>query len=268
MKFFVWGNLDYALREAEYDDAVHCGHYDTKGIVGDWILSQQRWHEEHRKQGKDIGMQAAIFTTGPYLDMILSDYTVMTPKVAADGAVEWRVPLGNGKIPYIALDDVGFYTRWLFDNSFTDSGSPGRAAGMDLKVATAHLDHQEIATAFTAVTGTPARSIDLPWDDYVKLYPVRDMKFGMEYNSMPPEDGSLMTWGQNFRGFWELWRRSGGDEPLVKRDYELLDEIHPGRVKGVREWFERHREQCEAVAKGKNGVVLKSQKDRFGGGRL
>jgi hypothetical protein len=39
--------------------------------------------------------------------------------------VTWRVPLGDGAVPHVALEDCGYYARWLFDN-------PERANGMNL----------------------------------------------------------------------------------------------------------------------------------------
>lgn len=32
-KWFVWGNLDYALKKGGYDEKYRCGHYDGKGRV-------------------------------------------------------------------------------------------------------------------------------------------------------------------------------------------------------------------------------------------
>ncbi len=34
LKFYVWGNLDYALKKANWDAKFRCGHYDGKGRVG------------------------------------------------------------------------------------------------------------------------------------------------------------------------------------------------------------------------------------------
>lgn len=34
IKFYVWGNLDYTLKKANWDPKFRCGHYDGKGRVG------------------------------------------------------------------------------------------------------------------------------------------------------------------------------------------------------------------------------------------
>jgi hypothetical protein len=135
IRFFVYGNLDYALKKAGYDSRFRAGHYDGKGRIGEWILFQNQANRDR--------MGAAVFTTGPYMEMAVSAMTPMTPSVE-DGVVTWRVPLGNGTVPHVALDDCGYYARWLFDN-------PDRANGMDLEVAIAQIGYRELAAAFERV---------------------------------------------------------------------------------------------------------------------
>ena len=94
IKFFVYGNLDYALKKSGYHSKFRTGHYDGKGRMAEWILSQ------NRSNGDRMG--AAIFTTGPYIEMAVSPRTPMTPTIE-DGVVTWRVPLGNGAVPHVAL---------------------------------------------------------------------------------------------------------------------------------------------------------------------
>jgi hypothetical protein len=102
VSFFVFGNLDYSLKKSGYDPRFRAGHYDGKGRVGEWILSQNRDNSKR--------MKAALFTTGPYLEMAISSLTPMTPQVE-DGVVTWRVPLGDGAVNHVALEDCGFYVR-------------------------------------------------------------------------------------------------------------------------------------------------------------
>ena len=92
--------------------------------------------------------------------MAISSQTIMTPTVE-DGIVTWRVPLGEGAVVHVALEDCGHYVKWLFDQ-------PERASGMDLEVAIAHIPYKELAEAFEKVTGHPARYIDTSLDDYWK----------------------------------------------------------------------------------------------------
>ena len=102
VKFFVYGNLDYGLKKAGYDSKYRVGHYDGKGRIAEWILLQN--------QANSARMGAAIFTSGPYIEMTISPLTPMAPSVE-DGVVTWRVPLGDGAVPHVSLEDCGYYVR-------------------------------------------------------------------------------------------------------------------------------------------------------------
>jgi hypothetical protein len=226
IKFFVYGNLDYGFKKSGYDSRFRTGHYDGKGRVGEWILFQNQVNRDR--------MGAAVFTSGPYIEMALSPGTPMTPTVE-DGVVTWRVPLGDGAVPHVSLEDCGFYVRWLFDHS-------ERANGMNLEVAVDHIAYADLAAAFEKVTGHPARYIDTDLDTYWRNGPlsaIADTSAG--YNA-DPNDKSTMSVRDNFTGFWNLWKYG-----IVKRDYALLDEIHPNRIKSAEQWFrtedQRGREQ-------------------------
>jgi len=209
IKFFVYGNLDFALKKSGYDPKFRTGHYDGKGRIGEWILFQNQ-HNKGR-------MGAALFTTGPYIEMTISSLTVMTPTIE-DGVATWRVPLGDGAVTHVALDDCGYYVRWLFDH-------PERASGMDLEVAIADIPYGELAAAFSKVTGHPAQYIDTSLEDYWTKGPMRraaDVPAG--YNA-PAADPSTMSLRDNFTGFWNLWKHR-----VVKRDYALLDEVRNAKM--------------------------------------
>ena len=46
------------------------------------------------------------------------------------------------------------------------------------------------------------------------------------------KDPATMNIRDNFTGFWNIWKYG-----IVKRDYKLLDEIHPNRIKSAEDWF-------------------------------
>ena len=235
LKFFVYGNLDYTLKKAGYDSRFRTGHYDGKGRIAEWILLQ---NQDNRDR-----MAAAIFTTGPYIEMAFSGRSVMTPTVE-DGVVTWRVPLGDGAVVHVALEDCAYYVRWLFDH-------PERANGMDLQVAVEHVRYAELAAAFERVTGRPAQYIDTSLDDYFNggLKAVADKPAG--YNA-DPSDKSTMSFRDNFTGFWNMWKHN-----IIERDYALLDEIHPNRIRSVEQWL-RRADQHEREA-GRGGLWEKVQ---------
>lgn len=223
IKFFVHGNLDYGYKKGGYDPQFRCGHYDGKGRVAEWIL----------QQSKDNGakMGAALFTTGPYIQMALGKTTPMSP-IVEDGVVTWRVPLGSGAVPHVALEDCEHYVRWLFDHQ-------KEAAGLDLAVALDHVDYNDLAAAFTKVTGHQARYVDTDLDTYWQiggLSAIAGRATG--YNAIA-DDPAAMSIRDNFTGFWNLWKHSGGNKGVIQRDYALLDRIHPTRIRSVEEWLRR-----------------------------
>src|SRR6516165_7583435 len=217
IKFLVYGNLDYGLKKSGYDSRFRAGHYDGKGRMGEWVLFQNQVNRDR--------MGAAVFTSGPYIEMVISPGTPMTPTVE-DGVVTWRVPLGEGAVPHVSLEDCGFYVRWLFDH-------PERSNGMNLEVAIEHVKYADMAAAFEKVTGHPARYIDTDLDAYWNgpLKRAADLPAG--YNA-DPRDKSTMSFRDNFTGFWNIWKHG-----IVTRDYALLDEIHPKRIRTVEQWLRR-----------------------------
>jgi NmrA-like family len=229
IKFFVYGNLDYGLKKSGYDSRFRTGHYDGKGRMGEWILFQNQANRDR--------MGAALFTSGPYIDMVISPQTILTPTVE-DGIVTWRVPLGNGAVPHVALEDCGFYVRWLFDH-------PERANGMDLEVAIDHISYADLAAAFEKVTGHPAQYIDTDLDTYWNApRNKRNADTPAGYNA-DPNDKSTMSFRDNFTGWWNLWKYG-----IVKRDYALLDEIHPNRIRSAEQWFRREDQLGRELGKG------------------
>lgn len=226
VQLFVLGNLDYMYKKSGFRPQFHAGHYDGKGRVGDFILAQNK-DAEYRKLAK---MRSSLFTTGPYIEMTLGKATPFAPIVENDTAV-WRVPLQQGAVPFTALDDCGFYVKYLFDH-------PAEADGLDLAVALDHVTFTEYTRAYTAVTGHPARWEDVDLQQHLEraFGPRVDLPAG--YNA-DPEDPATMTIRQNFTAFFETFRNSGGNKGILKRDYEFLDRIHPGRIRSVEEWLRR-----------------------------
>ncbi|KAF7585193.1 hypothetical protein BBP40_011800 [Aspergillus hancockii] len=247
INFFVYGNLDFVYKKSGYNPKFRTGHYDGKGRVGEWILQQNRDNKER--------MGAAVFTTGPYIEMAISLATPMMPTIE-DGVLTWRVPLGDGAVPHVALDDCAYYARWLFDN--TD-----RASGIDLEVAIDHIGYHDLAAAFEKVTGHPARFIDTSLEDYwrySRFGQAADMPAG--YNA-DINDKATMTIKENFTGFWTMWKHSGKNQGVIQRDYRLLDEIFPGRIRSAEEWFRLEDEKGRKKGLGSLWERVQEESMRF-----
>ncbi|KAI9714796.1 MAG: hypothetical protein M1820_000085 [Bogoriella megaspora] len=259
VKFFVYGNLDYVHKKSGYDPRLRAGHYDGKGRVGEWILMQS-------KDGNGKKMGAACFTTGPYIDMSIARATITSPTLE-DGVVTWRVPLGDSAVAHVALKDCGHYVRWLFDH-------PDRANGLDLEVAIDHIRYADLATAFEKVTGKPARYVDVSLEEYWESGPAAHIAGRSSAYNSDPSDPAAMTFKENFTGFWNIWKYGGAKDGFLTRDYRLLDEIHPNRIRSAEQWFrledERGRKAglgslWERVQPDNLKPVLKIQEDGFRG---
>ena len=65
IKFFVYGNLDYALKKSGYDSRFRAGHYDGKGrIAHKWqgpgkasLIELQKPKNQNRQQAKQVPIQ-------------------------------------------------------------------------------------------------------------------------------------------------------------------------------------------------------------------
>lgn len=114
---------------------------------------------------------------------------------------------------------------------------------MDLEVAIEHITYADIAGAFEKVTGHRAQYIDTDLEAYwgSPLKAAADLPAG--YNADPNDKGT-MSFRDNFTGFWNVWKHD-----LITRDYALLDEIHPNRIRSA-EWFTREDQLGKNLGKG------------------
>jgi len=223
VKHYVWGALDYSLKYGKYKEEFRCGHYDGKGRVTEWLLAQ-----------KGLDIVPSVLTTGPYMEMLYDGMFV--PKLVEGGkTLEFRQPLGpHGKVPMVALEDVGVFGLWVFDNF-------DQMKYRDLKVATAHVDFNEVVAAFNSLQAEKGGNMQARWKPlpmsqfFADMGVPKGVPVTQVFDSSARHGAEGMTFEDNFSGFWTLWSAN-----VVERDYALLDEIHPGRVRSVREWMEKH----------------------------
>ncbi|KAJ5833629.1 hypothetical protein N7474_001940 [Penicillium riverlandense] len=229
VQHYVYACADFALKHANWDEKYHWGHNDAKGRVAEYILAQ----------GQE-GMKSSVLTTGPYMNMLWDGMFVPTQR--PDGSFVWANPAKSGKIPMIALEDIGHYSLWLFDNL-------QESAGMNLKVATDEVSFVDIAAVFTEVTGKKGVHKYVPLEEYlpsVEPFPNAPANFAAGPNAV--RDESTMTWRENFSAWWRYW----GEGRAERRDMPLLDRIHPGRIKSLGEWMAKvhYDGQPKSVLKG------------------
>lgn len=135
---------------------------------------------------------------GEFYTEMLSAF--LPPRVTQDGSYTFSGPTGNGYMAFTELAQYGPYTRWIFDNP---TRSVGQYIGFDRYYATL----QDVAEAFTRVTGKRAIAVDITNDEWVaevKGYPTPDAK--IPWNTPGDEDdGSRISFRQSFTGFWNIY---------------------------------------------------------------
>jgi hypothetical protein len=111
---------------------------------------------------------------------------------------------------------------------------PKRSARLKVGIAIAHMTGAEIAAAFEAVTGKRARYEDVPLQEELYRLPQNWSKC-LTWIDNP----ILSTAAEHFGPWWNIFRDSGVNTVCWQRDYELLDEIIPNRIRGVEEWMRK-----------------------------
>ncbi|KAK0101951.1 hypothetical protein ONS95_001240 [Cadophora gregata] len=232
VRHFIWGSLDSSYQISGYEARFRTGHFDGKAKVAQWIGAQP----------KDGKMSWSVLTSCMYVEMLSEILRPMSEVVDGEEVMVFKAPVGEGKPPFIYLNDLGRYARWMVEN-------PEESRGLNLRIATESVGWEGIAKAFSEVTGKKAVFKDVTLDEYFSsgVFPDPDAKVG---HSVDHDDETLQTYRQNFTGFWNTWKES-----VLQRDYELLDRILPDRVKSVKEWMEL------TAYTGQPGNVLKDYVD-------
>ncbi|KAL7947035.1 hypothetical protein V8C42DRAFT_352448 [Trichoderma barbatum] len=230
LEHFVYAGLEYASKLGNFHPKYRCSFLDAKGKVADYISAQPT-----------APMAWSVLTSCTYMEA-LSERLRPFPDPKDPTTLIFAAPLGSAKCPLIHLEDYGAYARWMFD-------TPARSNGLNLHVATEDIDWNDLAASFTELTGKKAIYRSVTLDQYFKLgaMPNLDAKLG---HSADPDDPTLQTFRESFSGFWNNWK-----DELSKRDYNLLDEILPTRVKSVGEWMKKTGYTGEAKS------ILKDYRD-------
>lgn len=187
-------------------------------------------------------MAWSVLSTGPYATRLWEH----PPVQDEDGIYVLRIPLGKtGAMALVSLEDTGEYAKWMFEN-------PERSAGMQLGTAIAHVTGAEQAKAFETVTGKKARYEDIPLEQALENFP----KGKVGAKGAGYDDPTLKTAAEHFGPWFNIWKDSGGNTGCWQRDYALLDEILPGRVRTLEEWMRNVGYNGEAKRILKTGLSL------------
>lgn len=230
LNHFIYAGYEYASKLGNFDPKYRCGHLDGKAKVVEYLSVQPA-----------LPMAWSALISCMYMEG-LGEVLCPYPDTENPSTLVFAAPLGTAKCPLIYLKDYGDYARWMLD-------TPTRSRGMVLHVGTEDISWDELSTVFTEVTGIKSVYRDVTLDEYFQLGVFQDPEAKVGY-SINPDDPTLLTIRDNFSGLWNTWK-----DGLTKRDYNLLDEILPTRVKSVKAWMEK------TGYKGEPAPVLKDYRD-------
>jgi hypothetical protein len=154
----------------------------------------------------DTGLSWSIMNTGVYMEMLEAPY-VGPFNVRADGTRVFASQMEDGKLSMMTLKDVGFWTRWIFDDQ-------------DLNVASDMLDWDTLVATFTRVTGHPAVHLRLAREEWWSYFIDADVT---PMASTAVRGDSSTTVKENYTRWWALYR-----DEMIERDMDWIKSIHPG----------------------------------------
>lgn len=219
LKHYVWSSLDYGLKKADYRPEFHCAHLDAKGRIADWLTTKQFSTDPNK-------FKWTSFNNGPYMEMLFEPHFL--PQIHDDGTRVFAAPLGKGHVPVIALSDLGFVARYIFDH-------PAETAGKNIEFASDFLAWSDLAAAFTKVTGIPAVYQPVTYEQWLAAQPRRAGPVAVEDVS-----GSGMSFAENFRAWWKLY-----ENDICKRDLDFCRRIHP-KLQDIETWIRVNKYEGKA----------------------
>ncbi|MDI5969320.1 NmrA family NAD(P)-binding protein [Streptomyces sp. SL13] len=196
---FIWSSLDSAVTLTGHP----VPHFDSKAAVTAHIHLMRS--EEMLRKDTDgwYTHHVSVLTTAPYFENLRDR---LTPRPDGRGGLTFKLPLGTARYPLVALDDIAWFAGHMFDN-WQSWGA------RDLAVIGDSLTGDEIAAAFTKVTGTPSTYVPMSHDELNAAVP----DFGHDYAAM-----------FQFFADRDLYTRD--------RDINLLRRLHPG-VMTFQDWL-------------------------------
>ncbi|KAJ3580323.1 hypothetical protein NPX13_g231 [Xylaria arbuscula] len=132
---------------------------------------------------------------------------------------------------------------------------------MEMECTIAHITLAEFARAFSAVTGKPAQWIDNDLEEHLSTVWGDKADWPAGYNA-GVKDPATMTLRENFRAWFNVLRASGGNTGVIKRDYEKMDRVYPGRTRSAEEWLRKENEK--GLKKGLGSLWDRIQPENLG----
>jgi uncharacterized protein YbjT (DUF2867 family) len=151
LQHVIWSTLEDTRRWMQLDDPrmptlmgrYKVPHFDAKGEADQFF--------------RDAGVPTTFLLTSFYWDNLI--FFGSGPKPAADGKLDFVLPMGQAKLPGIAAEDIGRCAHGVFRRG-------GDLIGQTVGIAGEHLTGAEMAAALTRALGREVRHLDVPPDVY------------------------------------------------------------------------------------------------------
>jgi hypothetical protein len=213
LRHFVYSSIDYYLQLTNFDHKYAAHHTNGKGRVHTYLQGMSSPAHPASK------LAWTVLVTGAYNEDLVGG--PMVPHIAADGTRILKMPLGDGHLPLMTLQDCGVFARKIFQDREAWSGRT-------LNAVSHFATGREIAEPLTRVAGVPARYEPVTVAEFLTGIPYADGPV----SSMYP-DG--ITFAENSA----LWWPGFEDSVLLKlgtRDLDELRRIHPG-LQSLQDWM-------------------------------
>jgi len=202
--------LDYASKKAGWKEEYASDIWDGPGRVSDYLLSQTNDIKDPKST------LYTILTGSPYMDMMNVLFAPLN--VRKDGTVVFAAPVGNGRSPFLAIKDGGFWARKIIDN-------PETMTGKNIEIASDVVSWPTIVETFTRVTGKPAVYKSLTTDEWFDLFENTELSAAVA----PARPSG--TWRQSFGTWFALMR-----DEIIQRDMDWIKSVHPNTT-SLEQWM-------------------------------
>ncbi|NEU76921.1 NmrA/HSCARG family protein [Hassallia byssoidea VB512170] len=217
VQHFVYSSLDSCVTLSH--GRIPVPHFDAKAAVEHEI--NWRRSDEFMRQEADgwYSRHVTVLVTLPYIENV-KQFAVPERGTLSDGreGVIFRLPLADAQWSMVALDDIAFFTAYVFAH-------PDEWGGRTLPIGSDSLTFQEIAATLERVSGVPAEYRPMTLEEYAALgltnvHDVINMlRFCIEYG-MPRDRESLRKIHPDLMTFEQWVKKTGwrGEPGEVQKD--------------------------------------------------
>ena len=151
LEHVIWSTLEDTRRWMSLDDPrmptlmgkYKVPHFDAKGEADQFF--------------RDAGVPVTFLLTSFYWDNLI--HFGSGPKPAADGKLDFVLPMGNARLPGIAAEDIGRCAHGIFRRG-------AELIGQTVGIAGEHLTGAEMAAELARALGREVRHLDVPPEVY------------------------------------------------------------------------------------------------------